>query len=124
MPVFRSLALIVSYISLVGCASVPLSAVKQAALADNLSTVVALEQGLPELNPLGFPATVVIKISVIEWAKTQPDQDRQLVERIATALWSGAAANNFAAAIGGGGFISPALGVFTALWLWADSREP
>lgn len=118
MQIFRAIILLVLYIGLVGCSSIALSPVQQAALADNASTAIALRQGLPELNPLGFPATVLIKISVIEWAKTQPEQDRQVVERVATALWAGAAVNNFAAVIGGGALLSPALGVFTALRLW------
>ena len=115
----KFILIILSTVTVIGCASVPLSAVKQAALADNVSTVVALDQGLPELNPLGFPATVVIKILVIEWAKTQPETDRRFVETSATALWSGAAVNNVVAVIGGGSLLSPAVGVVAAVLLWS-----
>lgn len=119
----KFILIILSTVTIIGCSSIPLSAVKQAALADNVTTAVALEQGLPELNPLGFPATVIIKIFVVEWARTQPQQDRQFVERTATALWSGAAVNNFVLIIGGGSLLSPAVGVVTAAILWQRSAD-
>ena len=114
----KFILIILSTVTIIGCASVPLSGVKQAALADNVSTAIALDQGLPEVNPLGFPATVVIKILVIEWAKTQPETDRRFVETAATALWTGAAVNNFVLIIGGGSLLSPVVGVATAAVLW------
>ena len=119
----KFILIILSTVTIVGCSSIPLSDVKQAAIADNVSTAIALEQGLPELNPLGFPTTVVIKILVIEWAKTQPETDRRFVETSATALWTGAAVNNVVAVIGGGSLLSPVVGVVTAIQLWQRSAD-
>jgi hypothetical protein len=96
---------------------------KQAALADNVSTVLAESQGFAEINPLGFPATVVLKMAVIEYSRQLPPGDRQFVERVSVAVWGGAAANNVSLVLGSGSAVAPLLGIAAAIYFWGKDHR-
>ncbi len=112
----KSLYTIAALLTVTGCAAVPIEPITQAALADNITTVIAHSQGYRELNPLGFPATVVIKLAVIESRQYLSEPHRAMVDRTAVTVWSAAAVHNtvilFSQAL------APVAGVITVLYLW------
>lgn len=105
------------------CSTVPLAPMKQAALADNVSTVLAESQGFDEINPLGFPATVVLKLAVIEYSRQLPPEDRQFVERVSVAVWGGAAVNNVSLIFGLSSALAPVVGIAAAALLWQSQDD-
>lgn len=101
----------------IGCRSLAVSPAAQAAVADTVSTEIALRRGFSELNPLGYPATVVVKTMFLSLT---PDPYRTRLEPTATSLWSAAAANNVAQVLGFGSLWSPLIAVLTGFWIYRD----
>lgn len=101
------------------CASLGLTPMKSAAVADNISTVLAESQGFAEINPLGFPATVVIKAAVIKYSEQLPPKDQSFVERVSVSVWGGAAVNNISLVLGASTVMAPLLGSLAAVYLWS-----
>jgi hypothetical protein len=71
-----------------------------AAVADGVTTAFALSSGAMETNPLiatsplGLIAITGAKILLAKYAETLPEQQKRLVIKTTTAVWSGAAINN------------------------------
>ena len=105
------------------CTTIQLPRIQQAALADNVSTAIAESQGFVEINPLGFPATVVLKIAVIEYSKQLPPNDRRFVERVSVSVWGGAAVNNVSLVLGSGSAVAPLLGIAAAIYFWSRDHR-
>lgn len=112
----KSLYITVALLFITGCSSIPLASIKQAAIADNVTTAVAVSQGYRELNPLGFPATVVLKLAVIESRQYLSEQNRDIVDHTAVALWSAAAVHNTVILFSQ--TLAPVAGVITMIYLW------
>jgi len=125
MPsLFKLLLASVLACSTAGCVTVESAAgvdrVYQATAADTLSTAIALNQGGVELNPLGFHGSTMGKLFYLYIRKDLPEDVRQSYDRTATAVWTGAAANNTLQILvpGVGLGASLGLGIWVALSIW------
>ncbi len=71
-----------------------------AAVADGVTTSLALSSGAIEMNPListsplGLVAITGMKIGLAKYAETLPEDDKRLTLKTSSALWGGAAVNN------------------------------
>lgn len=78
----------------------PEDATVTAAVADGVTTIVALSSGAVEVNPLVFASPVGVvaatgmKYGLVKYAETLPEQEKRTTLKTATALWGGAAVNN------------------------------
>ena len=94
-----TVALVTTVITLMlGCATVKDSdvpAVYWAAGADVATTSIALDNGARELNPLGFVGATAMKLVYLSRRNSLDADTRTRYDRIATSVWTGAAANNF-----------------------------
>ena len=100
-------------ILLISCAHAecPKPSLTESALMDTVSTVVALSQGATELNPLGLVGSTVIKAIVVDNEdKLSPSQKAN-----ASAVWTGASANNLMAAAGFGFFPAILTGIMVGI---------
>jgi hypothetical protein len=70
-------------------------AVYWAAGADTATTSIALHNGARELNPLGFWGATAMKLVYLSRRNSLDADTRTRYDRIATSVWTGAAANNF-----------------------------
>ena len=114
----RTITALVTVLIVTGCAvtnTVKEYPLESAAVADTASTLWALNNGYAEANPLGFPATIAIKIAVIALKDQLTACDRNSVEQWGTGLWMGAAVNNSLLALTANTLISPIMGLITAL---------
>ena len=85
--------------SILGCASIDTTdkhvpAVYWAAGADTATTGIALANGARELNPLGFWGATAMKVLYLSRRNSLDADTRAGYDRIATSVWTGAAANN------------------------------
>jgi hypothetical protein len=71
-----------------------------AALADGITTGMAVSSGALESNPLiaptpvGLVALTGVKIGLVKYADTLPQEDKRLALKSTSAIWGGAAVNN------------------------------
>lgn len=71
-----------------------------AAVADGVTTTLALSAGAIEMNPLVTPTPMGLlaltggKILLVKYAERLPEQEKRLVLKSSSALWGGAAVNN------------------------------
>jgi len=82
---------------LTGCSTVYKPSLREAAVADTVSTAIALEYGnnLKEMNPMGFPMTIVAKVGIIYYTENYAEpENREIIEKYGSSIWSGAAVNN------------------------------
>jgi hypothetical protein len=90
------------------------------AIADTATTVVALHKsGVVESNPIGFPATVLLKGIIIGYLHYYPNES---LDRAAGSAWWGAAANNLAVVMGLTNPVSIVIGVGVGVGLWINTR--
>jgi hypothetical protein len=90
--VIRSSVLVIVLLTLTACSHLT---ARDMAIADTVSTEIALNVGAQELNPLGFPATIIGKILVINWIQQlERCEDQQQIDHWAAMLWGSATANN------------------------------
>lgn len=109
---------------LAGCATMQDKAT-QAAVHDVASTAAGLAAGAAEANPLGL-VTIPAKMAILGYIQTLPTGEREEMQAAVTAIWTGAAANNWCvlAVIASGGAAAPAclvVGLFVGLRVWQDS---
>lgn len=90
------------------------------AVADTVTTVVALRKaGVIESNPIGFPATILLKGVMITYLHYYPNES---LDRAAGSIWWAAAANNLAVILGLTNPVSIALSVGVGVALWINSE--
>jgi hypothetical protein len=94
--------------------------------ADAVSTGVALSaSGVVEMNPLGW-ATIPIRLAMVQYAKSLPEEEGQpMMQSISAAGW-GAAANNLLILAGASTAAAPVLGLAVTYAMWkkgAPERE-
>lgn len=71
-----------------------------AAVADGVTTGLALSSGAVELNPimptspLGLVVVTGMKIGLVKYAETLPEEEKRLTMKTSSAFWGGAAINN------------------------------
>jgi hypothetical protein len=100
------------------------------AVADSLSTHIALGAGAVEKNalintsPAGLIALTVIKLGVLEYADRLPENERALALKLSAALWAGISVNNLmvAAAVGGAAPFVVGAAVGYVVWEQTASR--
>lgn len=113
--------------TLVGCSTLEQRATT-AAVADGVTTLVGAPLGLVELNPLGVAIAIGVKLPMLVYAQSLPDNERAEFHALAAPLWGGAAASNvcmIAALLTGGAFAPVCIvaGVAVAWQQWEMSTE-
>ena len=120
----RLLITIALLLASVGCttieSNVGIPRVYQATIADTATTAIALSNGAHELNPAGFAGATVGKLVYLYLRQDLPADKQQEYDRVATSLWTGAAANNAVQLLapGTGLLLSLSLGIYVGLSIW------
>jgi hypothetical protein len=109
----KKLMAMVLALTLTGCASYK---VEQAAVADTVTTAVALSRGAVETNPMGFAGATALKVAILANRDKMEPETREAVEHAGTAIWGGAAVNNLAVILGSAA--AAPLGVLAGIILW------
>ncbi|RJG23686.1 hypothetical protein [Massilia cavernae] len=100
-----------------------------AAVADGVSTGLALSAGAVELNPavsptpLGLVTLTGAKIALVKYAQTLPEEEKRLVTKLISSLWSGAALNNIAVLLAAPPPVSLLLGLIMGLVTWHQASQ-
>jgi hypothetical protein len=101
---------------------------RTAAVADGVTTALALSSGAMEMNPListsplGLIALTGAKIGLVSFAKTLPEKDKRMVLKSSTALWSGAAVNNLLVLMAAPTPLAVVVGVVVGVLSWRQSN--
>lgn len=124
--------------TLVGCATTDLpppeqrideldKAAMHSAVADGVSTGLALSAGAVEMNPmistspLGLVALTGAKIGLVKFADRLPKQQKRLVIKSASAVWGGAAVNNLMVLISATPIAAVGAGIIAGTLWWLHS---
>jgi uncharacterized protein YceK len=116
----KKLSLIVVGLLLTGCSTVYKPTMREAAIADTLSTAMILEHSdqFHEMNPLGFPLTIVGKAALIYYAENcLSPESRKILENYASSLWTGATVNNILLFLTSSPHFSLLVGAITSIYL-------
>lgn len=106
--------------------------VATAAVMDTVTTAVVLHRGGYEHNPLGFANTILGKGLYFAGSHLLlTAEQREPVDALASAVWTGASINNIMVALGASNPISAAIGLVSMVWLALehcptsnDNKEP
>lgn len=101
-----------------------------AAVADGVTTGIGLASGAVEMNPLVSPsplgvlAMTGLKIGLVKYAETLPEEDKRTALKAGAAVWSGAAINNLLVLAAAPTPLSVVAGVIMgiATWLHMDGQ--
>ena len=125
---FKFLRLIVAIallLTTIGCTTIEsatgIPRVYQATIADTATTVIALSNGAHELNPAGFAGATIGKLVYLLYIRRDLTEEQQSnYDRVATSLWTGAAANNAVQLLapGTGLLLSLSLGAWVGWTIW------
>jgi hypothetical protein len=100
-----------------------------AAVADGISTGLALSAGAIEMNPmistspLGLVALTGAKIGLVRFADRLPEQQKRLVIKTSSAVWGGAAVNNLMVLMAAPTPVAVAAGVVAGVLWWRHSNR-
>jgi hypothetical protein len=120
----RNCLLLILAATLMGCSSIRNPTLKEAAVADTITTRIALNNGFHEANPIGFPAATVAKIFVIVYTNTLEESPKKhLIETLGTSVWTGAAINNTLLVLGVSNPISIVSGILGAIAIFQNSNH-
>lgn len=95
-----------------------------AAVADGVTTGLALSAGAVELNPLvspsplGLLAMTGLKVGMVKYAETLPEPQRRTAMKTASAVWGGAAMNNLLVLFAAPTPLSVIAGIVTGVIAW------
>lgn len=95
-----------------------------AAIADGLTTGLALSAGAIEANPLiatnpiGLVAMTGLKVGLVQYADTLPTEDKRAVMKTSSAVWGGAAANNLLVLLAAPTPLSLVAGLVAGVLIW------
>ena len=97
------------------------------AIADTATTVIGIKKySMVETNPIGFPATILLKATAVIYIKTNPndltDQELKELDHLSGSLWLGAAANNIAIIVGASNPLGLFLGLTTGIALYLNKE--
>jgi ABC-type spermidine/putrescine transport system permease subunit II len=107
----------------------PKATAQAAAVADSVSTYLALAGGATELNPLvntspiGLVALVGAKLMLVEYSDKMPPEKRAKAMQIYSTFWGGASASNLMLAASVAPPVALAVGLATAYYLWKHHEE-
>jgi hypothetical protein len=99
----------------------------KAAVVDAATTAAVLAKGGVELNPVGFPATNVLKAAYLIYFRPRlSEEDKQIVDRWTSTVWWAASANNLLQfLIPSSVYVSATIGIATGIYLYnLDDPEP
>ncbi|HEX9174486.1 MAG TPA: hypothetical protein VF861_17690 [Telluria sp.] len=102
---------------------------RAAAVADGLSTALALSSGAIEMNPLvatsplGLLALTGAKIGLVNFAKTLPEHERRTVLKASGAIWGGAAVNNLLVLMAAPTPVAVVAGVVVGVLSWRHTAR-
>lgn len=113
-------------IFLIGCATIRNPTMTESAIADTVSTYIGIEHSgkhLVEKNPMGFPATIVLKASLIYYTENYASlENKNIIQKSSSSFWSGAAVNNILLL-----FTTPQVslfsGIVTSVIIWKRHDE-
>jgi hypothetical protein len=103
--------------------------VMQAAVADGISTGLALSVGAAELNPImstspiGLFALTGAKIGLVKFADTLPEPEKRTLIKTSGALWGGAAVNNLMVLMSAPSPVAIMAGVAAGVLWWRHSSR-
>jgi hypothetical protein len=101
----------------------------QAAVADGVSTGLALSAGAIEMNPIistspvGLIALTGAKIGLVKFADRLPEHDKRLVIKTTSAVWGGAAVNNLMVLMAAPSPVAIVAGVVAGVLWWRHSNR-
>lgn len=101
----------------------------QAAVADGVSTGLALSLGAAELNPIistspiGLIALTGAKIGLVKFADTLPEPEKRTLIKTSGALWGGAAVNNLMVLMAAPSPVAIVAGVAAGVLWWRHSSR-
>lgn len=99
------------------------------AMADGISTSLALSSGAIEMNPListapvGLVALTVAKIGLVKLADRLPEPQKRLIIKTSGAVWGGAAVNNLMALASAAPPVAIGVGVLAGVLWWLHSTR-
>ncbi|BDT58839.1 hypothetical protein MasN3_23330 [Massilia varians] len=99
----------------------------QAAVADGLSTGLALSAGALEMNPLvpTSPAGLIVltgaKIGLVKYADRLPEDEKRTLIKTSSSLWTGAAVNNLMVLLSAPSPAAIAAGIVAGVLWWQHS---
>lgn len=100
-----------------------------AAVADGISTSLAIAGGAVEMNPListspiGLIALTGAKIGLVKYADRLPEPQKRLVIKTSSAVWGGAAVNNLMVLMAAPTPVAVAAGVMAGVLWWRHSTR-
>lgn len=100
-----------------------------AAVADGVTTGMALSAGALELNPLmptspiGLIAVTGVKIGLAKYAETLPEAEKRLTMKASSAIWGGAAVNNLMVLMAAPPPIPVIVGLVTGFATWMHMQS-
>lgn len=95
-----------------------------AAVADGLTTSLAISAGAVEVNPLlnpspaGILTVTALKFGLTRYAQTLPEEEKRTVLKSTTSFWGGAAVNNLLVAIAAPTPLAVVAGVVAGVLAW------
>lgn len=102
---------------------------RAAAVADGVSTALALSTGAVETNPLigtsplALLALTGAKIGLVNFAKTLPEHERRTVLKASGAIWGGAAINNLLVLMAAPTPVAVVAGVVAGVLSWRHTAH-
>lgn len=100
-----------------------------AAVADGLSTGLALSSGALEMNPLaptspvGLIALTGAKIGLVTYADRLPEDEKRMLIKSSSSLWTGAAVNNLMVLLSAPSPVAIAAGLVAGVLWWQHSAR-
>ena len=101
----------------------------QAAVADGITTGLAVSSGALEMNPLisTSPAGLIVltgaKIGLVKYADRLPQNEKRMVIKSSSSLWTGAAVNNLMVLLSAPTPLAVATGVIAGVLWWQHSSR-
>jgi hypothetical protein len=101
----------------------------QAAVADGITTGLAVSSGALEMNPLisTSPAGLVVltgaKIALVKYADRLPEDEKRTLIKTSSSLWTGAAVNNLMVLLSAPTPAAIAVGVVAGVLWWQHSTR-
>ena len=127
----RMWPVLVLILLLQGCATTDVPSHRdpyKAAVVDAATTAAVLAKGGVELNPVGFPATNVLKAAYLIYFRPRlSEEDKQIFDRWTSTVWWAASANNLLQfLIPSSVYVSATIGIATGVYLYnlEDNHAP
>lgn len=102
----------------------PEDAAVTAAVADGVSTILAVSAGGIEMNPLisaspaGIVAVTGVKYGLVRFAGSLPEHEKRTTLKASAALWGGAAINNILVFVAAPQPLAIVAGLIMGFWTW------